>query len=353
MSYIETNPLQHSTIQSISNEWDQIVKDPHYQRNGDIWSREKKQLLIDSIINRYDIPKIYFHKFERTTAKKLGKTYSIIDGRQRLETIIKFMNDDFPLSDEFNYLEDPSVEAAGMSYSELAQKYPKIKSRFDSFSLPIVTVETDDVELIEDMFSRLNEAVTLNAAEKRRAIGGDMVKTIDAVSSHSFFSEKVKFSDKRFQKKESAVRLLYVAHNLKNQKVIDTKKPYLDAFTKEFKSGHLKYVKSLKEEIFGLLDLLSAIFNDKDPLLQAQSSITIYTFVLSRLNEKGKLKKFTRSKLEKFNKQRNENRLLAENNISSANFELLEYDRLSQQGTNDASSIRERWRILENWLLEN
>ena len=89
--------------------------------------------------------------------------------------IVKFIEGAFPLGDDFEYLEDVAVEAAGMNYSELAQKYPKIKSRFDAFSLPIVTVETDDLELIEDMFSRLNEAVPLNAAEKRRAIGGDMV----------------------------------------------------------------------------------------------------------------------------------------------------------------------------------
>ena len=155
MSYIETHSLQHSTIQSIYAEWDSIVKDPPYQRNGDVWPLEKKQLLIDSIINRYDIPKLYFHKYERDDARKTGKLYAVIDGRQRLETIVKFIEGAFPLRDDFEYLEDVSIDAAGMNYSELAQKYPKIKSRFDSFSLPIVTVETDDLELIDDMFSIL------------------------------------------------------------------------------------------------------------------------------------------------------------------------------------------------------
>src|SRR5690349_17620688 len=103
MSYLETHPLAHSTVQSVHSEWDAIIKDPEYQRNGDIWSLEKKQLLIDSIINRYDIPKLYFHKFEREEARRTGKTYAIIDGRQRLETIIHFMEDQFPLGADFKY----------------------------------------------------------------------------------------------------------------------------------------------------------------------------------------------------------------------------------------------------------
>ena len=106
MSYIETHPLDHSTIQSIHSEWDAIVKDPPYQRNGDIWSLEKKQLLIDSIINRYDIPKLYFHRYEREESCRTGKMYAIIDGRQRLETIVKFIEGGFALSDDFEYLED-------------------------------------------------------------------------------------------------------------------------------------------------------------------------------------------------------------------------------------------------------
>ncbi len=353
MSYIETHPLQHSTIQSIHSEWDAIVKDPPYQRNGDIWSLEKKQLLIDSIINRYDIPKLYLHKYAREETRKTGNMYAIIDGRQRLETIVRFIEDGFPLGDDFEYLEDPKIKAAGMNYSELATQYPKIKSRFDSFSLPIVTVETDDLELIDDMFSRLNEAVPLNAPEKRRAIGGEMVKAIDDVSEHPFFGKKVKFTNKRYQHKEAAVRLLFLADCLGDNKVVDTKKPYLDKFTFNYKKGKTKQVKSLQSEVVTLLGDLVKVFVDKDYLLIAQASIPIFAFVYQRLKKQGKANLFTRTKLEKFNQERSSNRVVAEKDLSKAKFELLEYDRLSQQGTNDASSIRERWRILEAWLEAN
>lgn len=350
MSYIETHPLQHSTVQSIYAEWDAIVKDPPYQRNGDVWSLEKKQLLIDSIINRYDIPKIYFHQYERAETRKTGKLYAVIDGRQRLETIVKFLEDGFALGNDFEYLEDESVSAAGMNYSELAKKYPKIKSRFDSFSLPIVTVETDDLDLIDDMFSRLNEAVPLNAAEKRRAIGGDMVKAIDDVAEHEFFTKKVKFSNKRYQHKESAARLLFLVHNLRSEKMVDTKKPFLDSFAEQYKKGHSEYVSSLKNEVLDALTEINNVFVEKDALLQAQANLPIYFLVYRDLTFKGKANDFTRTKLIRFNKTRADNKTAAELDISLAQFELLEYDRLSQQGTNDASSIRERTRILMDWF---
>lgn len=350
MSYIETHLMQHSTIQSVYSEWDTIVTDPPYQRNGEIWSLEKKQLLIDSIINRYDIPKLYFHKYERDYARKMGKSFAIIDGRQRLETIIKFLEDGFALGVDFNYLEDETVNAAGMNYSELAKKYPKIKSRFDAFSLPIITVETDDLELIEDMFSRLNEAVPLNAPEKRRAIGGDMVAAIDLVAEHDFFKKKTKFSNKRYQHKEAAVRLLFIFHNLHQDKMIDTKKPFLDAFALQHKSGKSSYVASLKQEVVDILGQLTSVFVDKDTLLQAQANLPIYVLAYRELMSQGTPHLFARTRLIEFNEKRATNRIKAEQDIAAAHFELLEYDRLSQQGTNDASSIRERLRILTEWL---
>jgi|SRR5215469_11563789 len=47
---------------------------------------------------------------------------------------------------------------------------------------------------------------------------------------------------------------------------------------------------------------------------------------------------------------RRKNRQAAERDIARANFEWLEFDRMSQQGTNDAASIRERVKILSSFL---
>ena len=51
MSYIETFPVQHSAIMALYSEKDEILLNPDYQRMGGVWTLDKKQLLMDSILN--------------------------------------------------------------------------------------------------------------------------------------------------------------------------------------------------------------------------------------------------------------------------------------------------------------
>jgi Protein of unknown function DUF262 len=350
MSFIDHHELPHSTVLSVYVERDSIWIDPDYQRQGDVWPLEKKQLLIDSIINRYDIPKLYFHKLERDLAKKKKKIYSVVDGRQRLEAIFGFLDGDFSLSADFEYIPDQTIKASGFTYEELAKKHPRLKQRLDAFTLPITVIEADDIELIEEMFSRLNEAVPLNAAEKRNAIGGDMAKSITEVSKSTFFTKKIRFSDLRYKHREVAARIIFVELSLNNQKLIDTKKVFLDEMTKSYKNGMKKEVSIVVKSVLEVTELMSKVFTAKDTLLAAQGLIPVYYLLFREAKYQDKLKMIDRQKLISFNTKRQENRVLAEKDITKADFELLEFDRMSQQGTNDASSIRERLRILAKHL---
>ena len=255
MSYIETSPLKNTTTMLIFAEREEIKLDPPYQRMGGVWTPEKKQLLIDSILNDYDIPKIYFHIYDRESFAKEGIKYSVIDGRQRLEAIWQFIEGRYNLSSDFEYQKDPDIKLAGLGYEDIAKEYPRIRIQFDSFVLPIVGVNTDDEDLIEDMFSRLNEAVPLNAAEKRNAMGGAAVRAIRETSKHRYFTDKVKFSNKRYQHLEVSARLFLSESNLQNSgKLVDTKKVYLDKFAKD-NSIEQQDISSLKHDVEAILDL--------------------------------------------------------------------------------------------------
>lgn len=352
MAYIETSPLAQTSILKIYSERDEIIENPQYQRNGDIWGLEKRQLLIDSIINEYDIPKIYFHKLTKAEREKTGKDYSIIDGRQRLESIWKFIDGVFPLADDFEYLKDIKVKAGGLTYSDLAKKYPKLKIKFDSISLPIITISTDDLELIEDMFSRLNEAVPLNAAEKRNAFGGIISKLITKTSLHKLFKENINFSNKRYQHKEAAAKILFLIYSLTTgkKKIVDTKKVYLDEFVKSNKKKSETDFEDIYKESFSVLNEMAKIFTKKDPLLKAQGTFPVYFLLIRDYKKEKKLDKFTRNMLVRFKDKLESNRKRAETNISKAEYDLLEYDRLSQQGTNDASSITTRLNTLKTYM---
>ncbi|RDX37256.1 DUF262 domain-containing protein [Kangiella sp. HD9-110m-PIT-SAG07] len=350
MSYIETSPIKNTTTMLIYAEKDEIKLDPPYQRMGGVWTLEKRQLLIDSILNDYDIPKIYFHIYSREEKSDTGISYSVIDGRQRLETIWQFIEGKFSLSSDFEYQKDPSIDLSGLGYEDIAKEHPRVRIQFDSFVLPIVGVNTDDLELIEDMFSRLNEAVPLNAAEKRNAFGGNVVRAIREVASHNFFTENVKFSNKRYQHLEVAARILLTENSLRgSEKLIDTKKVYLDRFAKDYRMPKSQ-LKELVENVINVLDIMSERFLLGDELLRAQGNMVLYYLIFRKARELGQNSRVTRRKLLSFRAELSENRRLAEEDYSKSRYELLEYDRLSQQGTNDSSNIRERFRILSEHL---
>ncbi|MCJ7634883.1 DUF262 domain-containing protein [Candidatus Bathyarchaeota archaeon] len=352
MPVIKTYPMSNSAIVRVNYISDRIDTNPPYQRNSDIWDIEKRQLLIDSILNDFDIPKIYFHAL--TTPRRLtnGKDaqYAIIDGKQRMETLFKFLKDDLPLADEFVYYDNPKLKASGLKYSEMAAKYPELKVAFDSYVLPVILVETNDLDLIDEMFSRLNEAVPLSSAEKRNAFGGPLPKIIKEVAQHDFFVTRVKFSNKRYQHREVAVRLLFLEKCILSQdKIVDTKRIFLDTFVKEYKKNDAKTridQSILKDAVELMLDLMSETFTHKDPLLGSQATIPIYYLLFRYAKAQQRVDRITRSTLSKFAKEVADNMRIAETDIAKADFDLLQFDRLSIQGTNDASSIKERLRII-------
>jgi len=68
---------------------DRILLDPEYQRLSDIWTMDKRQLLIDTILNEFDVPKLYLHKFHEPV-KRGAKSYdyAIIDGSSGLKQLV-------------------------------------------------------------------------------------------------------------------------------------------------------------------------------------------------------------------------------------------------------------------------
>jgi hypothetical protein len=349
MAYLDTYPMKSSTILRLYSDREAIDTNPDYQRRSDVWTLEKKQLLIDSILNDYDIPKLYFHALPSPRIMPDGREvmYAIVDGRQRIETVWQFIEGKFKTDKDFEYTRDASVKAGDMTYAELADAYPRLKINFDSFVLPVVCIRTDDIDLIEDMFCRLNEAVPLNAAEKRNAIGGPMVRTIVEISGHEFFTSRVSFTDRRYQHREVAVRLLFLEYNISTQdKVFDTKKTFLDRFVKDFRDNPDLDPRPVAKGVKSILNVLNGIFEPSDQLLRTQASIPVYYILALAAKRQGSLANITHERLVEFRDKVDSNRLLASTDMAHADYDLLEYDRMTVQGTNDAGSIKERVRII-------
>ena len=339
----EISLLRNNTVWTLYRMRDRIQLDPEYQRLSEIWTMDKRQLLIDTIINDFDVPKLYLHKFRKPLTKD-GKTfdYAIIDGKQRLESIWSFIDGKIALADEFEYFKDDKVNAAGMKYVELGQAYPDLKAQLDGFSLSTVCIETDDIEVIEEMFTRLNEAATLTAAEKRNAYGGPLPGAIRQLAKEKFFVTSLPFRNKRYRHYDLAAKFLLAEHA---EKVVDTKKVYLDAFVEKFKSQPRQkappFVKKTKET----MDLMVPIFTKNDPLLRQVGMVMLYYHLFRIAHQQGWENKITRKRLLDFEKLREENRVTAEANLEKADYDLIEFDKYSQS-PNDGYAIKFRLKVL-------
>ncbi len=110
-----------------------------------MWKESTRSALVDSIINGLDVPKLYF---EKATSRRVGPEglayqYAVIDGKQRLEAIIGFLDDELSLAEDFLFFEDEAVRPANLTLSELQAQHPRLARRFLDYELPIVSVTSD------------------------------------------------------------------------------------------------------------------------------------------------------------------------------------------------------------------
>lgn len=130
---------------------------PYYQRNY-VWDNNKATYFIESILIGTEVPPLIF--FDNNT------DIEVIDGRQRFETILRFMNGDFSLTTKgLNILK----QLKKCTYDDLAKGDPTIidifldaKIRIIEFKLvnepPLDKFLEDRVK--KEIFSRYNTGIT-------------------------------------------------------------------------------------------------------------------------------------------------------------------------------------------------
>ena len=65
-----------------------LVVNPDYQRSSDIWPSNAQSYFIDTILEGYPFPKVYF--YESYDEKKKLPRREIVDGQQRVTTAVSF-----------------------------------------------------------------------------------------------------------------------------------------------------------------------------------------------------------------------------------------------------------------------
>jgi hypothetical protein len=329
--------------------WRSAIDDgPTYQREGSVWALDKRQLFIDSLLNGFDVPKIYLHDLRGAHPTKV---YAVVDGKQRLTTIWQFLTDQFALAAGFR-IEPPYVPElppevpgprAGQRYSELDPRWREVLRRTH---LAVVLIQNATVEDIEELFSRLNNGQPLNAAERRNAMGGDLAGLVRRIARHEFFTSRLGYTNARYRHLELAARILLIEHvdPAGDGPVPDLRSPAVDAFVRANRKIARNAGTSLLARAAARLDTLVRVFEPDDRLLARQSQTVLYhLFVRSiALSDPGALAGL-RAFLSEFQRGRLEELSRSDGRPDP---ELVEFTRLVQQGTNDPRSLARLLEIL-------
>jgi len=146
----------------------ELILAPFFQRRN-VWSDKARSYLIDTILRGLPIPKIYMrHHIDPKTRKSVRE---IVDGQQRLRTILDFLNDGFKV------LKTHNPTYGGLYFSQLPKN---VQDDFLRYEISTDLILSSKDELVLDIFARLNTyTVSLNKQELINArYFGDFKQTV-------------------------------------------------------------------------------------------------------------------------------------------------------------------------------
>lgn len=178
-----------SRVYSINDflEWNdngQIELSPKFQRRS-VWTDIARSYLMDTIITGKPIPKVFIRQKLNPLTRK--STKEVVDGQQRLRTILSFMKDGFTINKRHN------KKYGGLYFSQLGEVDDQIQGHLLNYEISVdLLVNMSDPDVL-DIFSRLNSySVTLNEQEKINANHFGPFKTLSdriAHNNNSFWIE--------------------------------------------------------------------------------------------------------------------------------------------------------------------
>jgi hypothetical protein len=150
-----------------------------FQRNL-VWDKYRKSLFIHSLIYGYPVPALFVLKMED------GK-YAVVDGKQRSNCVVGFMNNEFALTLDEDYqkieLEDATVcDIQGKTFEELDEE---IQDQIRDFSFTVYYFE--DEEEVEEVYFRLNNGKAQTAFDLTWAKALSKEEFMD-IANHEIFS---------------------------------------------------------------------------------------------------------------------------------------------------------------------
>ena len=211
-------------------EWNknkQLELAPRFQRRA-VWTDNARSYLMDTIVRGKPIPKVFIRQKLNPTTKATVR--EVVDGQQRLSTILSYLSDGFQISKRHN------EEFGGRYFSQLNQD---AQNGILQYEIAVdLLVNMPDSEVL-DVFGRLNSnAVNLNEQERINANHFGPFKTLADKLAHEFLDFWVNsriLSDAQVMRMGDvtlvADLLIAMIEGIKSKKQL---KVFYDSYEKEF-----------------------------------------------------------------------------------------------------------------------
>jgi len=212
-----TQPLDLS-VQTLFDQWgEKLLILPDIQREY-VWDNGKASRLIESLLLNIPIPVLYFAETE-------DAKYEIFDGHQRTRSIVRFMNNEFPLM-------GVSVlkEFRGKRFHELPEKDQRF---FRMRTLRVIIIAIDSHPTMKfEIYERLNTgSILLNAQELRNSIyRGPLNKLLHELVKEPIFRSVIGTKAPRNRMVDEEISLRFLAMRAR----LDLYRPSLKRFLNDY-----------------------------------------------------------------------------------------------------------------------
>lgn len=196
----------------------QLDLDPPYQRKS-VWTTKDRKFFLDTIFRNYPAPPIFVHREINDSGRAM---YHVVDGKQRLETILLFANDKIAISNDFG---DGNLN--GKKFKDLDIEY---KRRFWDYILVVDFIDSIEGTNIEEVFDRVNRnSKNLQPQELRHAkYDGWFITEAENESDERFWWDikvTTRAKEKRMKNVQFVSELLLI---LLEEEIVGFSQDYLD-----------------------------------------------------------------------------------------------------------------------------
>lgn len=188
---------------------------PKFQRRA-VWLEKERSALLSTICSNLPFPEVYIQVV--TDAESGEQTYIVVDGQQRITSILKFIDN------EVNLPANGQWDGKGFAGLEVDQK-----TEFWNYKIVVRMLYNVSDADIRDLFSRLNtNNIVLNDQELRNArYLGKFKSTAERLADNPFFQSISLFSAREVRRMEDiefvSELLLLIVEGVTNKKdLLDT-----------------------------------------------------------------------------------------------------------------------------------